>query len=291
MPATSRRPPAGGKFGERPAHPAQRLAGFVVVGPGTAAGPQRPVSVALRHRLGGDAVPGQGGEQQCGDGVGTVRHGRFLGAYGQTHVPVLQPPAQVDRLLDDLPADGPPAGDDLRRQAAADGAVVVGPGARSGEPGPDEGFAQGEAQRDGVGAVLVGPFEGPHRPGGDRRRTARQVAGERDGVHGVGRRTGGALGHGRLRPRPGPRRPAGRGARRAGPGGGGGAGGGRDRAGLYRDAGRRLGPPGAPGRRGPVRPCRRPTGAAIMWLESQVRLGVRPSRTTYLPPRPKNRIA
>ncbi len=41
---------------------------------------------------------------------------------------------------------------------------------------------------------------------------------------------------------------------------------------------------------GPFVPVVDPTGAAIMWLESQVRLGVRPSRTTYLPPRPKDRI-
>lgn len=34
-----------------------------------------------------------------------------------------------------------------------------------------------------------------------------------------------------------------------------------------------------------------PTGAAVTWLESQVRLGVRPSRTTYMPPRPKDRVA
>ncbi|GHB38601.1 hypothetical protein GCM10010377_31720 [Streptomyces viridiviolaceus] len=34
-----------------------------------------------------------------------------------------------------------------------------------------------------------------------------------------------------------------------------------------------------------------PTGAAIMWLESQVRLGVRPSRTTYMPPRHKDRVS
>lgn len=33
-----------------------------------------------------------------------------------------------------------------------------------------------------------------------------------------------------------------------------------------------------------------PTGAAVMWLESQVRLGVRPSRTTYMPPRAKDRV-
>ncbi|MFF4792771.1 aspartate/glutamate racemase family protein [Streptomyces sp. NPDC001276] len=33
-----------------------------------------------------------------------------------------------------------------------------------------------------------------------------------------------------------------------------------------------------------------PTGAAIMWLQSQVRLGVRPSRTTYMRPRPKDRV-
>ncbi|MFF0587423.1 aspartate/glutamate racemase family protein [Streptomyces sp. NPDC003781] len=42
---------------------------------------------------------------------------------------------------------------------------------------------------------------------------------------------------------------------------------------------------------GPFVPVVDPTGAAIMWLESQVRLGVRPSRTTYQPPRPKDRIA
>ncbi|MGW0812911.1 aspartate/glutamate racemase family protein [Streptomyces viridiviolaceus] len=34
-----------------------------------------------------------------------------------------------------------------------------------------------------------------------------------------------------------------------------------------------------------------PTGAAIMWLESQVRLGVRPRRTTYMPPRHKHRVS
>jgi allantoin racemase len=33
-----------------------------------------------------------------------------------------------------------------------------------------------------------------------------------------------------------------------------------------------------------------PTGAALLWLESQVRLGVRPSRTTYMPPPAKKRI-
>ncbi|MGV9897156.1 hypothetical protein ACWDVV_23330, partial [Streptomyces tendae] len=144
-------------------------------------------------------MPGQGGEHRCGDGARPAGRGRFLGAHGQAHVPVLQPPAQGDRLLDDLPADGTPAGDDLRQQAAADGAVVVGPGASSGEPGPDEGFEQGEAQRDGVGTVLVRPFEGPHQPRGDRRGTARQVPGEGDGVHGVGQQAGGALGHGELR--------------------------------------------------------------------------------------------
>jgi allantoin racemase len=32
-----------------------------------------------------------------------------------------------------------------------------------------------------------------------------------------------------------------------------------------------------------------PTGAAILWLESQNRLGVRPSRATYMPPPPKDR--
>jgi allantoin racemase len=32
-----------------------------------------------------------------------------------------------------------------------------------------------------------------------------------------------------------------------------------------------------------------PTGAALLWLESAVRLGVRPSRTTYLPPPAKHR--
>ncbi|MER7055059.1 aspartate/glutamate racemase family protein [Streptomyces sp. NPDC000351] len=42
---------------------------------------------------------------------------------------------------------------------------------------------------------------------------------------------------------------------------------------------------------GPFVPVVDPTGAAIMWLESQVRLGVRPSRTTYQPPRRKDRIA
>jgi allantoin racemase len=34
-----------------------------------------------------------------------------------------------------------------------------------------------------------------------------------------------------------------------------------------------------------------PTGAAMLWLESAVRLGVRPSRATYLPPPPKDRLA
>jgi allantoin racemase len=33
-----------------------------------------------------------------------------------------------------------------------------------------------------------------------------------------------------------------------------------------------------------------PTGAALLWLEAQVRLGVRPSRVTYMPPPPKKRI-
>jgi allantoin racemase len=33
-----------------------------------------------------------------------------------------------------------------------------------------------------------------------------------------------------------------------------------------------------------------PTGAAVLWLESMVRLGVRPSRTTYMPPPPKDRV-
>ncbi|MFF4472680.1 aspartate/glutamate racemase family protein [Streptomyces sp. NPDC001599] len=46
-----------------------------------------------------------------------------------------------------------------------------------------------------------------------------------------------------------------------------------------------------PAAEGPLVPVVDPTGAAIMWLESQVRLGVRPSRTTCLPPRPKGRIA
>ncbi len=32
-----------------------------------------------------------------------------------------------------------------------------------------------------------------------------------------------------------------------------------------------------------------PTGAAVLWLESQVRLGIRPSRTTYMPPPAKER--
>jgi allantoin racemase len=32
-----------------------------------------------------------------------------------------------------------------------------------------------------------------------------------------------------------------------------------------------------------------PTGAAVLWLESQVRLGIRPSRTTYMPPPAKAR--
>jgi allantoin racemase len=32
-----------------------------------------------------------------------------------------------------------------------------------------------------------------------------------------------------------------------------------------------------------------PTGAALLWLESSVRLGVHPSRTTYMPPPPKDR--
>jgi allantoin racemase len=33
-----------------------------------------------------------------------------------------------------------------------------------------------------------------------------------------------------------------------------------------------------------------PTGAAVLWLESSVRLGVRPSRTTYMPPPAKARL-
>jgi allantoin racemase len=33
-----------------------------------------------------------------------------------------------------------------------------------------------------------------------------------------------------------------------------------------------------------------PTGAAVLWLESSVRLGVRPSRTTYMPPPAKARV-
>src|SRR3569833_3190171 len=33
-----------------------------------------------------------------------------------------------------------------------------------------------------------------------------------------------------------------------------------------------------------------PTGAAMLWLESAVRLGVRPSRTTYMPPPAKDRL-
>jgi len=32
-----------------------------------------------------------------------------------------------------------------------------------------------------------------------------------------------------------------------------------------------------------------PTGAAVLWLESQVRLGIRQSRTTYMPPPAKAR--
>lgn len=32
-----------------------------------------------------------------------------------------------------------------------------------------------------------------------------------------------------------------------------------------------------------------PTGAAITWLESSIRLGLTPSRTTYMPPPPKDR--
>jgi allantoin racemase len=34
-----------------------------------------------------------------------------------------------------------------------------------------------------------------------------------------------------------------------------------------------------------------PTGAAIGWLENAVRLGVRPSRTTYMAPPGKLRVA
>ena len=33
-----------------------------------------------------------------------------------------------------------------------------------------------------------------------------------------------------------------------------------------------------------------PTAAAVTWLERSVRLGLRPSRTTYLPPPPKRRV-
>ncbi|MFE5243544.1 MULTISPECIES: aspartate/glutamate racemase family protein [unclassified Streptomyces] len=41
---------------------------------------------------------------------------------------------------------------------------------------------------------------------------------------------------------------------------------------------------------GPFVPVVDPTGAAIMSLESLVRLGVRPSRVSYLPPRAKERV-
>jgi allantoin racemase len=34
-----------------------------------------------------------------------------------------------------------------------------------------------------------------------------------------------------------------------------------------------------------------PTGAALLWLECQVRLGLRPSRATYMPPPSKERIS
>ena len=34
-----------------------------------------------------------------------------------------------------------------------------------------------------------------------------------------------------------------------------------------------------------------PTGAAVTWLESCVRLGLTPSRTTYMPPPAKDRCA
>ncbi|MFF2327329.1 MULTISPECIES: aspartate/glutamate racemase family protein [unclassified Streptomyces] len=40
---------------------------------------------------------------------------------------------------------------------------------------------------------------------------------------------------------------------------------------------------------GPFVPVVDPTGAAVTWLESQVRLGVRPSRTTYMTPPAKDR--
>ncbi|GGZ02972.1 aspartate/glutamate racemase family protein [Streptomyces poonensis] len=44
-------------------------------------------------------------------------------------------------------------------------------------------------------------------------------------------------------------------------------------------------------RQGPFVPVVDPTAAALTWLETQVRLGLRPSRTTYLPPRRKNRVS
>ncbi|MBO0913667.1 aspartate/glutamate racemase family protein [Streptomyces laculatispora] len=40
---------------------------------------------------------------------------------------------------------------------------------------------------------------------------------------------------------------------------------------------------------GPFVPVVDPTGAAVTWLESPVRLGVRPSRTTGIPPPAKDR--
>jgi allantoin racemase len=40
---------------------------------------------------------------------------------------------------------------------------------------------------------------------------------------------------------------------------------------------------------GPFVPVVDPTGAALLWLESALRLGVRPSRTTYMPPPAKMR--
>ncbi|MEW2496894.1 hypothetical protein AB0942_25690 [Streptomyces nodosus] len=40
---------------------------------------------------------------------------------------------------------------------------------------------------------------------------------------------------------------------------------------------------------GPAVPVVDPTGAAVTWLESCVRLGVTPSRTTYMPPPAKTR--
>ncbi|MFD6277104.1 hypothetical protein ACFWFI_16220 [Streptomyces sp. NPDC060209] len=43
-------------------------------------------------------------------------------------------------------------------------------------------------------------------------------------------------------------------------------------------------------RDGPFAPVVDPAGAAIMTLESLVRIGVRPSRVSHLPPRAKERV-